>query len=122
MASYKERVRAAILEQVHARNLCDERDAAFCAAADALPDGSYGIVLLALDGNRLNICDIDIHNNIGRIIDTITLTDVRNFKVGRSLLASTLCFTYGGFDYFFRNIVGMKAQLEAIASEAGPNK
>ena len=119
MASYKETVRAAILEQAHAKNLCDARDAAFCATADELPDGSFGIVLLALNGNTLNICDIDLRNNIGGILCAVPMAEVQNYKIGRSLFANTLGFTWNGHKFFFKNMAGVKELLELIGSEAG---
>ncbi|MBR0464166.1 MAG: hypothetical protein IJJ23_07255, partial [Clostridia bacterium] len=45
---------------------CDDRGVVFCATATSLPNGEYGIVLLALHGDILSIYDVlDMHNTIG---------------------------------------------------------
>lgn len=119
MANYKEKARAALLEKVHAGNLCDERDAAFCATADVLPNGSFGIVLLALNGNRLHICDVDFQNNIGSVLYSVPMADVQDFKIGRSLVGNTLRFTWNNHPFRFKNMTGLKDLLEIIGSEVG---
>lgn len=118
MASYKEKARAAFLEQVHAKGFCDSREVAFGANADRLPNGAFGMVLLALRDNTLRICDLDIKSNIGPVLYTIPLAEVEQFRVGLGLVGRSLRFTWQGQMFSFKNMVGLKEQLELLAAEA----
>ena len=116
--SYKEKQRALLLEKTHEKELCDERNVAFCASASALPNGERGVCLLSLKGGELFISDIDLHSNIGRTLYTIPMVQTENFKIGWSFIGNTMRFDYRGDRYAFTNMVGVKEMQAAIQSEA----
>ncbi len=102
--------------------VCDERGAAFCATAVKLPDGSFGMCLLGVVGNNLNIYDTDMKTNVGQKLYTIPLKDVTDLTVTNGFLGElfkgySFGFTYGGFDYTFKNCWQQKQQLAVIRSE-----
>lgn len=102
--------------------VCDERGAAFCATVTALPDGSFGMVLLGVKGNMLTIYDTDMKSTVGQVLYTISLAEVTDLQINSGILAElfkgfSFRFTYDGFTYKFKNCAQMKVQLEVIRSE-----
>ncbi len=97
--------------------LCDERGAAFCANAELLPNGSYGLVLLALKGGTLSVYDVDMHSNPGKLIRKIELHEVQELSI-KGLIIKKLKFKYQGFEYVFNNLMGLKEPLEVIKRES----
>ena len=114
---YKEKQRALLLERAHAKDLCDDRNVAFCASASALPNGEKGIALLSLKGGDLFISDIDMYSNIGETLYTVPMAQTENFKIGWSLIGNTMRFDYKGNRYAFTNMVGVKEMQAVIQSE-----
>ena len=106
-----------IQEKLISGGYCDERGVGFAANAELLPNGSYGIVLLCLKGNELTIYDTDMQTNPGRVIIRIPLKEAEGLKV-KGLLIKSLKFKYRGFEYCFKNLLGLNAQLEIIAGES----
>lgn len=110
-------------QKMLAAGVCDERGAAFCATAVALPDGSFGMCLLGLAGSTLSIYDTDMKSSVGKLLYAIPLKEVTGLKVTGSLLKEIFTgysfqFTHNGFQYKFKNCAQNKAALAAIASEA----
>ncbi len=103
--------------------VCDERGAAFCADAVALPDGSYGLCLLGVVGNELSIYDTDMKSTVGEKLYTIPLKNVTDLTVSNGFLGELLKgysfrFTYEGFTYTFKSCCQQKAHLAVIRNEA----
>lgn len=102
--------------------VCDERGAVFCATAAALPDGSFGMVLVGVVGNELHLYDTDMRSSVGQRLYTIPLKDVTDLQITSGLLAEifkgySFRFTYNDFVWKFKNCAQNKAQLAIIASE-----
>ena len=120
MASYKEKARAALIETVKAKGLCDERGAAFVASSP------NGFVLLAVSGNILTISEIDMQHNIGRCLKSIPLREISRLTVKEGFLSvlfggTPLSFVYDGKTYAFSNVVitgGVKDSVEVIKKES----
>lgn len=98
--------------------ICDERGAVFCASAELLPNGSYGMVLLAVTGGVLSIYEVDMHSNAGKLIRRIELSQVSELSV-KGLIVKKLKFKYQGFEYVFGNLLGVNGPLEVIKQESG---
>ena len=98
--------------------ICDERGAVFCANAELLPNGSYGMVMLAVKGGVLSIYDVDMHSNAGKLIKSIELSQTQELSV-KGLIVKKLKFKYQGFEYVFGNLLGVNGPLEVIKQENG---
>ncbi len=118
MASAKEKY----AQKMIAAGVCDERGAAFAATAVELPDGSFGMCLLGVRGNELQIYETDMRNNIGEKLYAIPLREVSGVSVnrflGELLKGYSLRFTYNGFVYTFKNCFQQKDALAVIQKEA----
>ena len=97
---------------------CDNRGAGFCATATKLPRGEYGIVALCVQGNALNLYDVDIRNNIGVLLYEVELNKVENLKIRAGIFSQMLSFSYKGASYSFTNFIGVKPMLKVIEEEA----
>ncbi|MBO5049233.1 MAG: hypothetical protein J6C41_02225 [Oscillospiraceae bacterium] len=106
-------------DRLIAEGYCDNRGAGFCASAAKLPNGEYGLVLLCVNGNNLNLFDIDIKSNIGELLYVVELKKIENLKIRAGILSPVLRFDYNGYTYSFKNFVGVKPALKVIEEEAG---
>lgn len=114
--------KAQFAQRMVASGVCDERAAAFCATAVALPNGSYGMCLLGVRGNTLSIYDTDMKSTVGQKLYSISLKDVDSLIINHGFLAELLkgfsfCFNYKGFSYKFKNCFQQKQALSIIESE-----
>lgn len=120
MASYKERIRAALIEKVYSAGLCDERKAAFVASSPS------GFVLLAVKDNLLTISQTDMQNNIGPLLHRIPLNEITELVVKEGFLSvllggTPLSFVWNGKKFAFSNVIitgGVKESVEVIRKEA----
>ena len=104
--------------------VCDQRGAAFCATAAGLPDGSFGLCLLGVNGNELSIYDTDMKSNVGEKLYTIPLHGVTNVQINVGFMAELMKgfsfrFVYNGFTYTFKNCAQNKMALNIIRQETG---
>lgn len=106
-----------IQEKLISGGYCDERGACTCANVSLLPNGSYGYVLLCVKGGELDIYDVDMHTNPGRLLKRIPLSGVENLRV-RGLFIKKLLFRYDGFDYSFGSLTGVGPTLDVIKAES----
>lgn len=94
-------------QQMQDAGVCDARGAALCATVKALPDGSFGMVLLGVKGNDLLIYDTNMKSEPLKLMHTIPLKDVTDFSttslMGEILKGYTFRFTSDGFTYSFEN-------------------
>ena len=105
-------------EKLIADGYCDNRGAGFCATATKLPRGEYGIVALCVNGNKLNLFDVDTRSNIGDLLYEVDLKQVKNLKIRTGIFSQVLKFEYNGSAYSFTNFVGVKPALKVIEEEA----
>ena len=105
-------------DKLIADGYCDNRGAGFCATATDLPDGEYGMVALCLNGNILNVYDVDKKSNIGTLLYEVELKRIANLKIKTGLFSQVLKFEYNGGAFSFTNFVGVKPALKAIEEEA----
>lgn len=105
-------------DKLIAGGYCDNRGAGFCASATKLPNGEYGLVLLCVNGNKLNLFDIDIRSNIGELLYVVDLKQIEKLKIRAGILSPVLRFEYNGYTYSFKNFVGVKPALKVIEEEA----
>lgn len=96
---------------------CDSRGAGFCATATKLPKGEYGIVALCVNGNVLNLYDVDMKSNLGELLYEINLKEINNLKIKAGFLSQKLKFDFEGFTYSFTNFAGVKPALKVIEAE-----
>ncbi|MBE6798845.1 MAG: hypothetical protein E7525_03600 [Ruminococcaceae bacterium] len=96
---------------------CDKRGAAFCATANKLPRGEYGMVALCIKDNMLNLYDVDIRRNIGTLLYQIKLSDVKRLKAHRFFLCRSLWFVYQGYEYSFNHLIAARRSLKVIQEE-----
>ena len=96
---------------------CDNRGAGFCATATALPEGEYGMVALCVNGNCLNLYDVDMKSNLGELLYSVELKRIENLKIKTGLFSQVLRFDYNGALYSFTNFVGVKPALKVIEKE-----
>lgn len=101
-----------------ANGYCDNRGAGFCATAIKLPKGEYGIVALCVNGNRLNLYDVDMKSNIGELLYGVELKQIESLKIRAGIFSQVLKFEYEGATYSFTNFVGVKPALKVIEDEA----
>lgn len=87
------------------RGLIDTRKQAAFMNAKRLPNGEFGLCLLCLNGNILNIYDTDLKQTVGMLMYSIDLTKITNLKASAFPINSYLKFTYDGFDYKFVDCV-----------------
>ena len=106
-----------IQEKLVSGGFCDERGVGFAASASLLPNGSWGLVLLCLKGNELDVYDVDTHTEPKRLLCSIPLKLAEGLKVKGSIIKK-LVFKYKGFKYCFNNLIGLKAQLDVIERES----
>lgn len=102
------------------KGLVDIRKQAAFFSARKLPNGEFGLCLLCLKDNVLNIYDTDMKQNIGMLMYSVDLTKVTNYKASTFMLNSYLKFTYDGYDYKFVDCV-MKSFYETVKSEVMRN-
>lgn len=100
-----------------AEGYCDTRGAAFCATVTQSPVG-YGIVLLCVDGNILNLYNVDIASNVKQLLYKIELCKIKNLKIRSGFFMQLLRFEYAGHVFSFTNFVGVKPALRVIEQEA----
>lgn len=101
-----------------AEGYCDSRGAGFCATSTRLPKGEYGMVALCVNGNCLNVYDVDMKSNLGDLVYQVELSKVENLKIKCSIFSQVLKFDYAGGVYSFTNFLGVKPALQVIQEEA----
>ena len=106
-------------DKLIADGYCDNRGAGFCATATKLPNGDYGMVALCVNGNMLNLFDVDMRNNLGTLRYAVDLKQIKNLTIRTGLLSQVLKFEYDGCIYSFTNFIGVKPALKVIEEEAG---
>lgn len=104
------------------KGLVDERGAAVCATASRLPNGEFGMVLLAVKGHILYIHDVDMKGNPLEHLYTISLKEVADLKINAGFFAEfvkgyALRFTHKKFTYTFKNCSMKKDFLAAVRDE-----
>jgi hypothetical protein len=105
-------------EKLIADGYCDNRGAGFCATATHLPRGEYGMLALCVNGNYLNLYDVDMRSNLGELVYKVELKRIENLKIRTGILSQVLRFEYEGGVYSFTNFVGVKPALKVIEEEA----
>ena len=105
-------------EKLIAEGFCDDRGAGFCATATKLPKGEYGMVAICVNGNKLNLFDVDMKSNLGEILYEVDLKQIENLKIKSGLFSQVLKFDYNGSTFSFTNFVGVKPALKVIEEEA----
>ena len=105
-------------DKLIAQGYCDNRGAGFCATATILPKGEYGMVALCVNGNKLNLFDVDMRSNIGQLLYVVDLKQIDNLKIRAGIFNQVLKFEYNGSTYSFTNFVGVKPALKVIEEEA----
>ena len=105
-------------DKLIADGYCDNRGAGFCATATQLPNGDYGMVALCVNGNKLNLYDVDMKSNLGELLNEVELKRVDKLKIRTGLFSQVLKFEYEGATYSFTNFVGVKPALKVIEEEA----
>lgn len=103
--------------------VCDGRGAAVCATAVELPDGSYGMCLLGVKGNILQIYDTNMKFEVGHHLYDIELKNVEGFQrvngmLGEMIKGYSFRFAYKGFQYAFKNCAAKKTVLDVIEEES----
>lgn len=107
-------------EVMREQGLCDVRGAAFCATATALPNGEVGIVALCVRGHRLYLYDVvDLKSELGELLYTVELPEIRDLKIRMRLLKQLLRFTWRGDTFAFTNFLGVRDALNVIKEESG---
>ena len=105
-------------EKLIADGYCDNRGAGFCATATKLPRGEYGMLALCVNGNYLNLYDVDMRSNLGELVYKVELKRIENLKIRTGILSQVLRFEYEGAVYSFTNFVGVKPALKVIEEVA----
>lgn len=105
-------------DKLIADGYCDNRGAGFCATATSLPKGEYGMVALCVNGNKLNLFDVDMRSNLGELLYAVDLKQIENLKIRTGIFSQVLKFEYHGAIYSFTNFVGVKPALKVIEEEA----
>ncbi len=103
--------------------LCDERKVWLIATATKLPRGEFGMCLLTLNGNNLDIYDVIGLGQPGDFMYSIPLSQVEKFECKPSWFNEffknyCLRFVYNGKLCSFKNCCMRKEPLSAIAAEA----
>ena len=107
------------------KGYCDDRHIAFCATADRLPNGSYGMVVLAVKDNDLLVSDMEGFKAIPtKLLYRIPLREIDDLQITPNMLAElfkgySFRFTYRDFQFVFKNCAQQKACLAVIREEAG---
>jgi len=81
------------------RGLVDERKLAGVANAKNLPNGEFGLCLMCLKNNSLDLYDTNFNQEIGELLYSIDLKKVTNLKTSVFIFNSYIKFTYEGFNY-----------------------
>ena len=109
-------------QQMQDAGVCDARGAALCATVKALPDGSFGMVLLGVKGNDLLIYDTNMKSEPLKLMYTIPLKGVTDFSttslMGEILKGYTFRFTSDGFTYSFRIAVVKRSLMSSNRKSA----
>ena len=105
-------------DKLIADGYCDNRGAGFCATATHLPNCEYGMVALCVNGNQLNLYDVDMKSNLGDLLYRVNLSQVEQLKIKSGIFSQVLRFEYAGAVYAFTNFVGVKPALKVIEEEA----
>lgn len=79
-------------DKMIADGYCDNRGAGFCATATKLPKGEYGMVALCVNGNNLNLYDVDMRSNIGELLYVVDLNQIENLKIRAGIFSQVLKF------------------------------
>ena len=112
MAKFEE-----LLDNLHRNNLVDDRKMAVIANAKSLPDGSFGLCVLSLNGHTLFACATDFSQNLGEIICQIDLHQVSGFKSSSFVFNRYIKFEFNAFTYKFADFGNAKAFIDALTSE-----
>ena len=104
-------------EKLIADGYCDHRGAGFCATATSLPNGDCGMVALCVNGNWLNLYDVDMRSNLGQLVYKVELKRVENLKIKAGIFSQVLKFDFDGAHYSFTNFLGVKPALKVIEEE-----
>lgn len=112
MAKFEE-----LLETLQANNLVDDRKMAVIASAKSLPDGSFGLCILSLNGHTLFACDTNFSQNLGEQICQIDLREVTGFQSSSFVFNRYIKFEYNAFTYKFEGFGNAKVFIDALTSE-----
>ncbi|MBO4501081.1 MAG: hypothetical protein J5760_02465 [Clostridia bacterium] len=112
----------AFQEKMFDLGICDERRAAFTPSARVLPGGEYGIVLLAVKGNALNIHGIE-KSEPQSLLYSVELNKITDLKIetGFPKLLFTggrISFRYCGQLFEFVNCGRLSHETAAIREES----
>ena len=91
------------LEQLLADGLVDERKLAGVANAKHLPNGEFGLCLMCLKGNTLDIYDTDFQQNVGPLLYSVKLEKVTKLKISTFFFNCYIQFIYDGYKYRLEN-------------------
>lgn len=106
------------------KGYCDNRHIAFCATADMLPNGSYGMCVMTVKGHDLLISDMEGMKAIPtKLLYKIPLREVRDLQIVPNMFVEifkgySFKFTYRDFQFVFKNCAQQKACLSVIQEEA----
>lgn len=97
--------------------IVDSRKIAVVANAKKMPNGEFGLCLLCLKDQFLNVYDTDFSQNVGAHLYKVNLKEVSDFKCSSFVFNRYLQFSYQGFKYRAGDFGNAKAFLEAVQSE-----
>lgn len=102
-----------IKKKLIVRSICDERGLAFCATAKTLPNGEFGMVLIAQNQNTLFIHDTNMKSEALDLLYTIDLKKVTDLKIngffGELFKGYSMRFTYKQFTYTLKIVMHASA-------------
>ena len=106
-----------LLETLQSKNLVDDRKMAVIANAKSLPDGSFGLCILCMNGHILSAFDTDFSQNLGSQICQIDLHEVTGFKSSSFVFNRYIKFEFNAFTYKFADFGNAKAFIDALTSD-----
>ena len=106
------------LAKAKSRNLVDDRNAMIFANAKTLPNGEFGLCLLCVNGNTLEVRGTDFSQNIGETLYRISLNRISNVKNSTFLFNRSLKFDYDGGRYHFCDYGDARRFMEVVLEES----
>lgn len=105
------------LDNLLIRGIVDIRKQVVVASAKKLPRGEFGLCLMCLNQNFLNIYDTNMKQDVGELLYSVDLTKITNFKASSFVFNTYLKFTYSNFKYKIVGFARAKDFISAVTSE-----
>lgn len=105
------------LDKLFSEGVIDKRKMAVFSTAKGLPNGEFGLCLICLNGNLLNVYDTTSKWELKELMYSIELSKITQFKASSFVFNRYIKFCYQNFRYTFADFGNAKNFIAAIEDE-----